>query len=111
MTAAHARTTCRHDCPAATTHAAHHDRLLQVDVDADELLALIEMAVTWHELDYSDQDVIAPVAWQTFAETHAWSDPERAERAFSLALDIVGRTLVEPPARRPSAGVIRLVRD
>jgi hypothetical protein len=110
MTAAHARTTCRHDCPAAATHAAHHDRLLLVDVDVDELLALIEMAVTWHELDYSDQDVIGPVAWQTFAETHAWSDPERAERAFSLALDIVGRTLVEPPSRMSAARVIELVR-
>lgn len=110
MTAAHVRTTCSHDCPAAAAHRSHHDRLLLVDVDADELLALLEMAVTWHELDYSDQDVIGPAAWPTFAESHEWSDPDRAERAFSLALDIVGRTLVEPPAPTPVARVISLVR-
>lgn len=111
MTAAHVRTACCRDCPAATTHAAHHDRLLLVDVDVDELLALIEMAVTWHELEYSDQQVIGPVAWQTFAQTHSWTDPERAERAFSMALDIVGRTLVEPATPPTLARVIELVRD
>jgi hypothetical protein len=110
MTAARARTLCCHDCPAAATHAAHHDRLLRVDVDVDELMALFEMAVTWHELDYSDSDVIGPAEWSTFAQTHAWTNPEQAERAFSLALDIVGRTLVEPPARTSPARMIALVR-
>ncbi|MFC4947301.1 hypothetical protein [Pseudonocardia sp. GCM10023141] len=111
MTAAHARTLCCRDCPAPATHAAHHDRLLLVDVDSDELLALLEMAVTWHELDYSDCDVVGPAGWQMFAESHSWSDPDKAQRAFSLALDIVGRTIVEPVQRTEPAAVIRLVRS
>ena len=63
MTAAHALH-CR-DCAASPAHAAHHDRLLLVDVDPDELLALIEMAVTWDELDYSQCDVLGPAEWST----------------------------------------------
>lgn len=109
MTAAHARALCCHDCPAAATHAAHHDRLLLVDMDADELLALLEMAVTWHELDYSDADVVGPAGWQTFAELHSWTHPDRAQRAFSLALDIVGHTIQEPAAEPEPARVIQLV--
>ena len=110
MTAAHVRTMCCRDCPAATRHAAHHDRLLTVDVDVDELLALLELAVTWHELDYSESDVVGPSAWLTFAQTHEWADPERAERAFSLAVDIVGRRVAGPPPELALATVIDLVR-
>ncbi|MGE3285054.1 MAG: hypothetical protein AB7J32_02990 [Pseudonocardia sp.] len=69
----------------------HHDRLLAVDVDPEELLALLELAVTWHELDYSTTPVLGPDAWADFAACHTWRDPQRAERAFSLALDIAGR--------------------
>lgn len=80
----------------------HHDRLLRVDVDPEELLALLELAVTWHELDYSAEPVVGPAGWADFAARHTWRDPERAERAFSLALDIVGRarTAEMPPAGR-----------
>lgn len=117
MTAAHARYTC---CPdhrgrqarseGAPRGITHHDRLLTVDVDVDELLALLEMAVTWHELDYSDCDVVGPAAWLTFAENHRWTHPERAERAFSLAVDIVGRGTSGAPPRPALATVIDLVR-
>lgn len=110
MTAAHARTLCCHECPAATEYAVHHDRLLTVDVDPDELLALLEMAVTWHELDYGELPVLGPAAWLTFAETHRWTYPERAERAFSLAVDIVGRRSASPSPEPELATVIDLVR-
>jgi hypothetical protein len=60
MSAAHAHLLCCRDCPTALEHAAHHDRLLCVDVDPGELLALLEMAVTWHELDWSACDVAGP---------------------------------------------------
>jgi hypothetical protein len=106
MTAAHARTSCCRDRAAA----AHHDQLLTVDVDSEALLALLEMAVTWHELDYSECDVIGPLAWATFAENHRFTHPERAERAFSLALDIVGRGVAAPPPEPSLARVIDLVR-
>lgn len=110
MTAAHVRTLCCRECPAAAEHAAHHDRLLTVDVDPDELLALLEMAVTWHELDYSEHPVVGPAAWLTFAQTHRWTHPERAERAFSLAVDIVGRRSTGSDPEPGLATVIDLVR-
>jgi hypothetical protein len=107
MTAAHARTSCCRD----RSVAAHHDRLLQVDVDVDALLELLEMAVTWHELDYGQCAVLGPVAWSTFAEDHEWTRRERAEQAFALALDIVGRGVAGPPPLTLLAPVIDLVRS
>jgi hypothetical protein len=107
MTAAHARTSCCRD----RSVAAHHDRLLQVDVDVDALLELLEMAVTWHELDYSQCAVLGPVAWSTFAEDHEWTRRERAEQAFALAMDIVGRGAAGPLPVAPLAPVIDLVRS
>ncbi|NMI01326.1 hypothetical protein [Pseudonocardia acidicola] len=106
--------TCRGECPAAARYPAHHDRLLTIDTDLEELLALLELAVTWHELDYSDTPVLGPDAWFRFAELHSWTFPERAERAFSLALDIVGRGAAGPPPEGvgPSlASVIDFVRS
>jgi hypothetical protein len=104
---------CRGECDVAIRHRAHHDRLLAVDTDAEALLDLLEIAVTWHELDYSEADLAAPEHWLTFAEQHAWADPDRAARIFSLAVDIVGRQATGPPpelSRDPSlAQVIQLV--
>ncbi|HEX4253029.1 MAG TPA: hypothetical protein VH008_34525 [Pseudonocardia sp.] len=90
----------------------HHDRLLAVDTDPDAVLELLEIAVTWHELDYSDSEVAGPGDWLTFAGEHSWSDPERAERVLSLAVDIVGRGSVPPVAGDSGAlaEVIELVR-
>jgi hypothetical protein len=65
--------------------------LLAVDTDAEAVLELIELAVTWHELDYSESSVVGPEHWDNFVERHLWMRPERAERAFSLAQDILGR--------------------
>jgi hypothetical protein len=111
MTAAHARTMCCRDCPAAPEQAEHHDLLLTVDVNAEALLALLEMAVTWHELDYSESPVVGPAAWLTFVESHDWADPELAERVFNLAVDIVGRRVAGAPSEPALAAVIDLVRS
>lgn len=112
MTTAHAPrrlASCLGQCAAAERHPAHHDRLLAVDTDVDVLLELLEIAVTWRELDYTDTPVAGPADWATFAERHAWRCPERAERAFSLALDIVGYR-PEDAGPVPLASIIPLVR-
>jgi hypothetical protein len=102
--------TCRRArCRAAVRHPAHHDRLLTVDTSVDALLELLEMAVTWHELDYSDTPVVGPRDWLAFADEHAWRYPDRASRAFSLAVDIAGRRRGEPVSEPPLAEVIQLV--
>lgn len=82
--------TCRDACPGGPGRA-HHDRLLSVDTDPAVLLELMELAVTWHELDYSGAAVVPPEQWERFAERHVWEWPERADSAFTLALDIVRR--------------------
>lgn len=109
MTAAHASlrlVTCRGACPAGPSRA-HHDRLLAVDTDHDALLELVELAVTWHELDYSGASVVAPPQWETFAQRHRWTHPDRAEQAFLLANDIVRRGA----ARASGAGPTMLGAD
>lgn len=104
------RLTClRGQCTAAIRQPAHHDRLLTVDTDTDVLLELLEIAVTWRELDYSEVPVIGPCGWRAFADEHAWRYPERASRAFSLALDIVGRRTAPPVPEQALAQVIELV--
>jgi hypothetical protein len=60
-----------------------------VDTDTSVLLELIEIAVTWHELDYSEAEVVPPSEWEQFAQRHRWAEPGRAEWAFLLATDIV----------------------
>jgi hypothetical protein len=110
MTTAYARprlVTCSRECAAATRFPDHHDRLLAVDTDMDVLLELIDIAVTWHELDYSESGLVGPDGWLDFAENHDWRFPDRAYRALALASDV---------ARRHTAGssmlaeVIELVR-
>lgn len=102
---------CRGACPAAAEHRRHHDRLLAVDTDVDAVVELFEIAVTWHELDWSDSDVVAPRHWAGFAAAHDWADPERAARVFGLAVDIVGPAALGETAAEPAtAPVIPLVR-
>lgn len=85
---------CIGEC-GASRYREHHDRLLRVDTDPDAMLDLMELAVTWHELDYSAEPVVGPREWSTFALRHRWTDPVRAATLFGLALDIVGRRTVE----------------
>lgn len=104
---------CRGQCAPAHRSPEHHDRLLSVDINLDVVLELMDIAVTWHELDYSETDVIGPADWLTFADQHSWRYPERAERAFNLAVDIVGRRHVADRTAGDSArlaSVIALVR-
>ncbi|GAA1840292.1 hypothetical protein GCM10009836_19510 [Pseudonocardia ailaonensis] len=101
---------CRGEC-GAVLHRDHHDRLLAVDTDPDALLELFELAVTWTELDYSDEPVLGPREWMTFAENHRWLFPERAAWAFALAVDVVGRRRVGPPPAGREATVLDLVRS
>lgn len=72
---------------------SHHDRLLTVEADVAELL---ELAVTWGELDYSEAPVMGPSPWADFARPHFWADPQRAQRIFNLAADIAARSAAVP---------------
>lgn len=103
-------TSCGGEC-GAVEYRAHHDRLLAVDTDPDALLGLIELAVTWHELDYSTEPVVGPRAWLTFADRHDWTSPDRAAWAFALAVDIVGRRAVGAPPVGIGGVVLDLVRS
>lgn len=100
---------CRGSCPAAGEHPEHHDRLLTVDTDLDAAMELLEMAVTWRELDWSTRPVVGPEHWLAFPANHVWRDPERAERVFSLAADIVGRDAAGVPPQVALASVTELV--
>lgn len=88
------RAACTDGCAIDPTLRAHHDRLLTVEHDADEVLELMELAVTWGELEYAEEPLVGPEQWVAFAATHLWVDAERAERIFSLAADIAARSSV-----------------
>ena len=66
----------------------HHDQLLTVLQDPDQLLELMELAVTWGELDYSETPLIPPNRWLEFVDSHIWADGDKAERVMILAMDI-----------------------
>jgi hypothetical protein len=83
---------CCADCRVDPALRRHHDRLLAVESDVDELLELIELAVTWGELNYCGASVVPPGQWLEFAACHEWRDPDRAARIFSVATDIALRT-------------------
>ena len=82
---------CLPGCSVQPAARHHHDRLLTVEFDIDELLELLELAVTWEELDYSGAGVVPPDQWLYFAACHEWRDPDRAARIFSVATDIALR--------------------
>ncbi len=113
MTTAYARprlVTCGRECAVATRFPDHHDRLLAIDRDIDILLELFEIAVTWHELDYSESGLVGPDCWLDFAESHAWRFPDRAYRALALASDVARRRVAGSPTSVPLAEVVELVR-
>ena len=90
---------------------AHHDRLLHVEAEPDEVLELLELAVTWRELDWSGEGVVAPEHWVEFAATHAWVHPDRMERLFGLAADIALRGAdAGPTPSSCSPGRVRTIR-
>lgn len=83
---------CDRHCGFGRALRSHHDRLLLVDTDIDEMLDLMELAVTWGELDYSNELVIPPSQWLDFLDRHQWRNPSRAARIFTLATDIALRS-------------------
>lgn len=98
--------TCIGDCAFRRRASAHHDLLLGVTDSIDRAIDLLELAVTWGELEYSHEDLIRPSQWPSFLASHRWPDARRAESLFRLAADIAllsGRTLRQDD---PCAGVI-----
>ena len=91
---------CRGACGFDAAAEWHHRRLMTIERDQDVLLELIELAVTWPELEYSETPTIAPEDWMTFVEGHRWADPERVERIFSVATDIA-MTAIRATRRGP----------
>ena len=75
-------------CPFADAAPDHHDRLLRAPMDVSMALELIELAVTWAELDYSAETLIAPGDWRAFVAWHDWVDRDTAERIFDVAVDV-----------------------
>jgi hypothetical protein len=94
-----ARAACTDRCAVPPALRAHHDRLLTVEHDVDEVLELMELAVTWGELEYGDEPLLGPDAWVRFAETHVWVDPDRAAWIFSLATDVAAKGIPAPRLR------------
>jgi hypothetical protein len=80
---------CRDRCAFDPATEKHHARLTTIESDQDALLELFELALTWHELEYSEMPIIPPDRWMAFVENHRWSDPDRVERIFSVATDLV----------------------
>jgi hypothetical protein len=76
---------------------------VNVESDVAMALELMEMAVTWEELDYSGEMVIPPCEWMEFATAHNWRDPDVATRLFSVAADVASRTATPAVA----AGAVR----
>lgn len=70
----------------------HHSHLLTIEHDPDVLIALMELAITWRELEYSTRSLIAPEQWTTFAANHDWEDPDYMKRVFRLATNIFSIT-------------------
>ena len=80
---------CGASCDFDGATERHHGRLAAIEYDQDVFLELMELAVTWQELEYSETDTIPPDSWMAFVESHHWVDPDRVERIFSIATDIV----------------------
>jgi hypothetical protein len=83
------RAECRVSCAFGAETERHHSRLKAIEDDPAALLELMELAVTWPELDYSETPIIPPDQWGIFFESHCWVRPERVGQMFSVAMDIV----------------------
>jgi hypothetical protein len=88
-------------CRFEQSAPAHHRRLIAIEREPmSSLVELIEMAATWHEIEYAETDpVIPPAEWIEFAETHHWRDRERVLDAFVALASLA-------PARATLAAVI-----
>lgn len=84
---------CPQGCGFDGVTIEHHDQLLTVDQSLDQAMALMELAVTWGEIDYSETALIPPSRWSDFVACHHWPVQDRAQRVFSLALDAVNHSV------------------
>jgi hypothetical protein len=92
---------CRAHCAFDGATERHHGRLKAIEHDPEAVLELMELAITWPELEYSEADTIPPESWDAFVASHRWADLNHVERIFGLAIDIV-RTATRqrrPPVR------------
>jgi hypothetical protein len=89
---------CRASCAFGEATERHHRRLKAIEHDPEAVLELMELAITWTELEYSEADTIPPEDWRAFVDSHRWADLDHVERIFRLATDIVRA------ATRPSVG-------
>jgi hypothetical protein len=71
---------------------------LLVATDVTMTLELVELALTWPELDYTDAAVIPPTDWLEFADRHRWPHPDMAYRLFSAARDVALRSVPTEPS-------------
>lgn len=82
----------------------HHDELLSVETASfDAVTSIIEMAVTWNEVEYDERPLIDPSEWLDFADAHTWSDPARVTDFFLATI-----SLLPPRPRRSIASVVPL---
>jgi hypothetical protein len=80
---------CRASCAFGGATERHHRRLKAIEHDPEAVLELMELAITWPELEYSEADVIPPESWGAFVNSHRWADLNHVRRIFGLAIDIV----------------------
>ena len=71
---------------------AHHDELLRAPTELAMAVALLELATSWYEIDYSGEALIAPGDWLRFVAEHTWPDPDLAQRLFGVAVDVSRRS-------------------
>ena len=85
-------------CRFVDGRIAHHDELLRAPTDVAMAIALLELATTWNELDYSGEALVPPVDWMRFAAAHTWPNPDLAHQLFGVAVD-VARSRINRPLR------------
>lgn len=82
---------CAEPCMFRVLAPWHHDQLLRVADTLENVVELLDLAVTWGELDYSEEHLISPSDWSAFLASHDWPDRALASRVFGLAGDIAAR--------------------
>ncbi len=75
------------DCGFRDLAPEHHDRVRRLESEPLTIIGeLVDMAATWHELEYGLYDpVLGPETWTDFALAHQW---ENSERVYELMLSL-----------------------
>lgn len=80
-------------CRFVNGRTAHHDELMRAPTEVGVAVALLELATSWCEIDYSGEALIPPADWLSFAADHDWHNPDLAQRLFGVAVDIARRSI------------------